>query len=679
MQFRVLGPLEILADDTPVRPGGTRQRIVLGCLLLEANRPVPVARLIDAVYGTEVPPTARVQTQICISALRRLFASHGRPDAIRTCPQGYAFDLGPAELDLHRHDELVRRARAAGEANRPGDAARDYRAALALWRGPALQGLPSTALRAAAGSVDERRITVTEDCIEAELGLGLHRDLVGELTELVAAHPLRERLRGQLALALRRCGRRVEAPARSLPGPSTSPGPLPLPLPGPSTLPADTADFVGRAEQLAAVRRILTATTVDDPHRHPAPVVVVGRPGAGKTALVVHAAHRLAESFPGGRFFGSLHGLAAVPVDPAGFGIPRIPAGRTLLVLDDPADEEQVRALLPGVPAAAVLIASRRRLPGIPGAVHIDIDGLDREQSTELLTRIVGAGRVRAEPVAAAELADRCGHLPLAVRIAGARLAARPQWALVQFAARLADETRIIGELTHGSLSVRGSLAPVADALPAPARRLFHLLGLLDFPVFSSWAGAALLDAAPREAAGLLDTLADARLLDTVAANPGPDRQYRFHTLIRAYARERGRTHEPPEQRRAAVRRALVTLSSLAAEAYRRLAGPVAPPAPDTRDGLPEALVRRLVDVPLSWFEGQRSTLIAGIRQAARSGYPDLSLSLAISTAELAAAGPHRATWREAHDVALDAARRLEQRFGQPAPAPLTFHQLEWR
>lgn len=728
LEFRILGPLEIMAGPSRVPPGGTRQQIVLSSLLLEANRVVPISRLTDAIYGVDVPSTGRAQTQICISSLRRLFASHGSPDAIQTRSQGYVLQLDHPDLDMNRHDSLIARAREETEAHRPSAAARDYRAALALWRGPLLQGLDSVALQAAADAVNERRITVNEDCIEIELALGLHRDLVGELTELIAAHPLRERLRGQLMVALYRSGRRAEAleayqaARRSLVedlglepsewlrqlqhlilvsdadlrsrAPAAAPAqrtavtvaaPAAAPADGPQLLPTDIGDFVGCGEHLATIRRALIGTAEPESHAVPV-VVVVGRPGAGKSALAVHAAHLLADAFPGGRLFADLHGRNTDPVDPAlilsrflhAVGDPggdgqegldqraeryraQLARHRTLIVLDDAADEEQVRPLLPGARDSAVLVTSRRRLPGLPGAVHVCVDVLDRADSVELLGRMLGPDRIGAEPGKASELAELCGDLPLALRIAGARLAARPHRRLCQLADRLADDTRIGDELAHCGLSVRGRLEPAVGALDLPAQRLYRLLGLLDFPAFSGWTAAALLGLPVSEANEQLDVLADAHLLDIVASPTDPEPRYAFHRLFRVHAREEGHAHEPPERRRDAVARALITLSVLAREAHRRFDGESVPPVA-AEGTLTADTVRRLIDSPQRWFERERSTLLAGIRQAATCGHLDVSRSLAVSTAGLSASRTHQDTWREAHEFALGVILTLGKR-----------------
>lgn len=211
MEVRVLGPLEVLIDGNRLDLGGHRQQIVFASLALEANRVVPVGRLMEAIYGDDLPSTSRAQVQICVSALRRLFNTHDHPDTIVTRSQGYLLRVTDGDLDLDRFSSLVEGGRRARSSQNFDEAVRHSRAALALWRGRALYGLESRLVQSAANRLDERRINLHEDCVELELELGRHRDLIPELSDLVEQHPLRERLRGQLMLALYRSGRQAEA------------------------------------------------------------------------------------------------------------------------------------------------------------------------------------------------------------------------------------------------------------------------------------------------------------------------------------------------------------------------------------------------------------------------------------------------------------------------------------
>ena len=721
VEFSILGPLEVSINGDRLDLGGQRQQIVLATLALAANRLVPVGRLMNAVYGDDLPSTSRVQVQICISALRRLFGARGHPDTITTRSQGYTLRVDGG-TDLQRYEELVARGRQFREARRAELAVGCYRSALAHWRGPALDGLHSGVVRSAANRLDEQRISVAEDCIELELDLGRHRDLIGELAEVVDQHPLRERLHGQLMLALYRSGRQAEAlevyrrARRTLvdelgiepngwlrqlehailtedarlnlpaaPSEVAAGGRIqPVAAAVPRLLPADIADFTGRITEVDAIERQL-ATAVENPAQLAVPVIVAsGKPGIGKTTLAVHVSHRMAGRYPDGQLFADLHGQAIGPAEPMQIlerflrvlGVPgaSVPDGlerraemyrdllsdRTMLVvLDNAGDEGQILPLLPGTPRSAVLITSRSRLAGLPGAVHVEVDVLYSRHSVELLSRVAGAERVRSEPTGAAELAELCGHLPLALRIAGARLYTRPQWTIGQLVERLENEARRLDELQYGGLGIRASMFLTYDSIGEDARRLFRRLAALDFPSFSGWVAAALLDQPCATGQELLDELTDAHLVDITDVGSGVHSQYRFHDLVRVFARERLAAEEPAPDRSAALERALGALLFLAEEAHRGSYGQYADLRSDARRWpLPERLTRQLVSSPLAWFERERLTIVAGVRQAARAGFVELCWDLAETTVTLFESRAYLNDWRETHQIALDAARQ---------------------
>jgi DNA-binding SARP family transcriptional activator len=343
MEFRLLGSVEVVINDKPVAIAASRQQIALALLLLEAGHVVSVDRIIDALWGDEPPRTARSQVQITISALRRLLGEF----EIVTQPPGYMIKAPPESIDLACFEELTSSgARAAAEQRVP-EALTDLRAALALWRGPALDGIESEVIRGAATRLTESRIATYQDCLELELQLGRHQEIISELTELVAEHPLNERFRGQLMLALYRGGRQADAletfrAGRAVlqeelgldPGPELCrleqailtrnpeidpPGPWPsvgLPsvglssppgkaavTPVPRQLPRTIADFTGREEILAKISLVVGGQdTSGDPLEVPV-VVLTGRGGVGKTSLAVHAAHQLSSEFPDGQLF----------------------------------------------------------------------------------------------------------------------------------------------------------------------------------------------------------------------------------------------------------------------------------------------------------------------------------------------------------------------------------------
>ena len=726
MEFRILGPLEIVVDSERLELGGPRQQIVVAALLLSANRVVTMDRLLDAIYGDDLPPTSRAQAQIAISSLRRLFAAHGHDGVITTRDRGYVIRVERGQLDAQRFEELVAAARAARQEDNLDLAIARYRDALRLWRGPALDGLDSQLVQAAVSRLDELRITANEDRLELELEAGRHYELVGELTELAAEFPLRERLRGQLMLALYRCDRTAEAlqvyrqarrtmidelgiepsdrlqrlehailgsdPVLDLPSATVPVEQVKREVP--NLLPADIADFTGRTEEIGRIdRHLMPAARGDIPFAAPI-VIVVGKGGIGKTSIAVHAAHGMASHFPGGQLYADLHGGSSHAIHPMqvlerfmramGLQGAQIPEGfderaevyrnlladrKVLIVLDDVASESQVSPLLPATGTAGVIVTSRSRLAGLAGAIRIEVDVLDAGKSLDLLGHIAGAARVRAQAEAAEAVAEHCGHLPLALRIAGARLAAHPHWSIHQLVMRLADETRRLDELRHGDMGIRPSIQLSYESASQRARQLFRRLALLDMPIFSGWLCAPLMDLPLTDAEDLLDDLVSAQLVETTGGGSGVDSQYRFHDLIRVFAREHLATEEAAADRKAALERALGALLYLAEQArHRYYSGDYLQVHSDAlRWPLPPFLVEELVSDPLAWYDRERAALVSGVRQAAQAGFAEVCWGLASSAVTLFEGRTYLDDWRETHDIALEATRKANLVRGQAA------------
>ncbi|HEU5473373.1 MAG TPA: BTAD domain-containing putative transcriptional regulator [Actinophytocola sp.] len=734
MRLRLLGPLELVSGDRSLDLGGPRQRIVLAVLGLNANRVVPVDVLVDAVWGTGPPTTARSQIQICISALRKVFSDGGQPGAISTRPPGYLLRLDPAALDTLEFDAWLAAAREHSGAGRTEQAAATLRRALALWSGTALSGVSGDVVARAATALAERRLAAIEERIQLDLALGRQRELVGELQELVAEHPLRERLHGFLMLALYRTGRQAEAleagrRARAVlveevgvdPGPelreleqailrgepeapatssvesSVAAAPVvraagPEVAVVPKQLPASIADFTGRAEQLREIKRVLGE---DRESRWGMPIVAIsGKGGVGKSSLAARAAHELSAHYPDGQLYADLGArgdddhtakllarfLRALGV--AGTAVPDdveergelyrslLSGKRLLLVLDDVSSEAQVAPLMPGSPSCAVIATSRARLSGLPGAHRIDVDVLDAEQSVELLTRIVGAERVAAERPAVVELAELCGGLPLALRIAGARLASRPHWRPTGLVHRLRDEARRLDEFAHHGLELRSNIGLTHRLLSEPARRLLRRCALMRAPDFPAWTAAALLDTTPAAAEEVLESLVDAQLVDVVQF-PDAAPRYRLHDLIRVYAAEKLHEGEPEAARVAALRRVLGGWLALAEEAHRREYGgdftilhggatrwrPALAAVAETAAGAGSA----------DWWEGERRALVAAVRQAAEAGLDELCWDLALTSVTLFESKGYFDDWLECAQLALDTVRRAGNRIGMAA------------
>jgi hypothetical protein len=223
----------------------------------------------------------------------------------------------------------------------------------------------------------------------------------------------------------------------------------------------------------------------------------------------------------------------------------RVAGRRMLLILDEAAGHYQVEPLLPG--SAVVLLSSRIPLTGLPGVTFIDLDPLPAPDALALLGRVAGESWIDAEPAAAAALVSACGRLPLALRIAAARLAARPQWTVGGLMARFADEHRRLDELSYGDLTVRSGLELAHRALSPPAARAFALLGGFDVPSFPEGSPALLLGTDQVEAAAALNELIDARLLECLGPDPAGQMRYGSHDLTRLYAREKAASLNPAE------------------------------------------------------------------------------------------------------------------------------------
>ncbi|MQA83833.1 MAG: tetratricopeptide repeat protein [Streptosporangiales bacterium] len=345
----------------------------------------------------------------------------------------------------------------------------------------------------------------------------------------------------------------------------------------------------------------------------------------------------------------------------------RVAGRRLLVVLDNAEGEAQVRPLLPGSPSCAVLVTSRTPLTALGGTHTVNLDVFTPEQGVDLLAGIAGRTRVDAEPEAARRMVELCGYLPLAVRIAGARLAAHPHRRLTRLVGRLADERGRLDELVAGDLEVRASLAVGYHALGADERRAFRLLSLLETPDFAAWAVGPLLEVADEYAEDLVDALARARLLDYAGTDGAGRTRYRFHDLVRAYARERAREEDPGPARRDAVGRVFAAYLTLAADADGRLpvqiGAPIrggAPPSP-----LDPALHDALLADPCAWFDAERAALVGAVVQACDLGDAALAWQLAASLDNFFDFRNLVDEWRLTHERALGACRTAGDRLGE--------------
>jgi DNA-binding SARP family transcriptional activator len=680
----ILGPLRVWCDGREVKVT-RRERVLLAMLLLQPNRPVEVARLVEAIWGDAPPRAARSRLQSCVARLRKQLAGHRVPCSIVTGPAGYLLDVDEQVVDLPVFHRRLAEARAAVGRDDLSAAQAAYRAALGLWRGPALGGVESSLVRKVATALTEERVRALEERIDVELRLGAAGDLVAELTELVAEFPYQERLHGALMVALYRAGRQTDALAayqrvRKLlvaevgtePGAdlrdlhqrilssdqallATSPAPKPANQAAAChSLPRAVADFTGRSE---AVARLLDLS-------HPGSgtltvVAIDGMAGVGKTTLAVHVAHLLAKHYPDAQLYLDLHGHSERdPVEPAAaleallrqLGVPggRVPTGLedraalwrselaqltsrsssgVLVVLDNAAATAQVTPLLPAGAGCLVLVTSRRRLTGLDSARPVSLDPLLPEDAVALLAEVAGE-RVRAEPDAAAEVVTRCGHLPLAIRLAGARLAHRPTWRVRDLADRLGDAHSLLTELAVEDRTVADAFALSYAPLPPDLQRAFRLLGVHPGDEFDAYALAALADTDLADAQRLLEALVDRHLVMEV--RPG---RYRFHDLVREYSRHLTGAHDREPDRAAAVARLLDLYLHTAASITLPLE-----PVDDSRrnvrfgDPLLPALVADATAEGIVRLEAERPNLVSAVELAVAAGMDRYVWQLARST-----------------------------------------------
>ncbi|WP_233442044.1 AfsR/SARP family transcriptional regulator [Lentzea atacamensis] len=571
-QVGVLGQIEAAGPLGPVALVGARQRTVLGALALRVGTVLPFTRLVDVLWGDDPPRTGIKTLHSHVARIRRALAGAGLSDVLLTREPGYL--LTGVDVDARRFEELVRAGR--GERS-PQRAAALLRDALALWRGDAFADAPPTgwALREVE-RLDELRSAALEDLWDAELRDGNHEQALVELPALLAVNPTSERLTRLHMLALYRSGRHTDALdafqrlrrllAEEL---GVDPGPelvelntailrrdvsLDQPVTRvPAELPARVGHFTGRGDVLAGLDRILDGDL---------PVVVISGPaGMGKTSLAVEWGHRIADRFPGGRLFLDLRGhddeqalsgaqaLAHVlrvlglpedhiPVDEgerAALYRTLVHDRRCVIVLDNAGDVRDVVPLVPGG-GASLLVVTTRRSPAALAARHavhpVLLDALAHDESLSLLRAVAGEQRVAAEPEAADRLVELCGGMPLALRIAAARLLGSPHQRIAALVAEL-TEARLDGLAVEGdSRTVRAVIDSAYRPLAEEPAQVFRRAALAPGPTFSSWLISALAET--ESVAVSLASLATAHLVTEVESQ-----RFRFHDLIREYARSR--------------------------------------------------------------------------------------------------------------------------------------------
>jgi DNA-binding SARP family transcriptional activator/tetratricopeptide (TPR) repeat protein len=599
IEFKILGPPEILAGGRREATMSPQLWCVLVSLLMSPNRPVPVEALIDRLWDEDPPPKARTTIRSYIWRIERALSqlADGTVRVRRQAP-GYALEINPHALDLHRFRTLRRQADSLAESGETRHAAALLRKAEAVCSGPALGGLPGAWISRMRESLGEELRSATARRIDLELALGRHSQLLAELGELSSQHPLDEVLAGHRMVALFRSGRQADALrvyrqiCARLMAEGINPSPDLARLherilrhdselaitpvyrransePQPNTLPADIGDFVGRTEE---IRQLMHETA---PERHPVRVIE-GMGGVGKTALAIHVGHLMAARYPDAQLYLSFqaHDQVREPLDPADalrelltmLDVPaaRIPSSlheraelwqaelssrRTLIIFDDVTGPEQVRPLLPEAGHCLVIVTSRRRYPDWGDARSLTLRVFPEDDAVSLFTQIAGP-RVSHEPDDVAEVARLCGFLPLAIRLTASHLRTAIASRVPDLIEELHEPNTGHGHADDVNHRIQVTFALSYRQLSSAERRFFRYLGISPCTDISAHSGAAVSGVTAEAAETVLRTLSSHHLLEETS--PG---KFGFHDLIRAFAAARFAAEDREPEARFAVGR----------------------------------------------------------------------------------------------------------------------------
>lgn len=716
--FGILGTLSVSVGGKELALESGKLRSLLVALLLRSGSVVSNDRLAEWLWDERKPSNPRGTLHTYVRRLRLLL---GDALPLETAAGGYRVDVPEGELDLHRFRGLVRMAQQSGVLE---ERARLLAEALAVWRGPALEDVPSGSLRQdECPALEDERLAALEAYFETDLQLGRHAQLVRELRAAAIDNPLRENFWSMLMLALYRSGRQAEAldvyqqarrelveqlgiepgerlralhtgilesdPALAAPdGPGPGGGQA---VPVPAQLPPLAVGFVGREDVIDRAAALLAPR----PGRTGVPVVVLsGPPGVGKTALAVRVGRQVRPAFSDGQLYVNLSGYerggarGPLPTEQVlsqflrALGVPaeRIPVDaveqanlyrskltgkKVLVVLDDVASAEQVAPLIPGDGGCSVLITSRRQLRSLMvthGSQLIQVDLLSPRESLDLVTGMMRQAAVVIDPEAVREVTELCSHLPLALRIAAANLIGAPGGQPEGYLETLRRGNRL------AALSVDGDTAPAVStaialsyyALTPEDRVVFRLAGLFPGSDFTPAAVSVLADISEAQARAALSRLEMASLLQ----QPAPGR-YQFHDLLREYAHDRAvEEHPDPERADALERLGRWYLAGACAAAdilYSEFVRLAEPTSPTMTFDAPQHYDE---SHSIAWLLAERRNLMACVRHFATHGPHYLSWYIADALRGFFWTGKYRTEWNDTTRTALAAAESLADERG---------------
>jgi DNA-binding SARP family transcriptional activator/predicted negative regulator of RcsB-dependent stress response len=732
--LRMLGPFEIWIDGCAIPLKRPQAQRLLALLAINANQPVSRTTIINVVWDGQIPEVQdeNKQIQVHIKSIRDALECGGVPrDAIKGLGAGrYKLRSPPLATDLSQFNDKVAEAEDLLTAGSLAHASHALSEALALWAGPALDGLPGRFAESESARLEEKKLNALQLRIDIDLWRGRYRQQVAELTSLVRSRPENDSLRVQLMLALHGAGRSSEAidayhdgleilaedrgtkpgdalrmaqrailagqPAKDIlaalmPLAGKRPARPAQPRRGPACcLPAAVADFTGRVRELDELDQVLAES-------QPASVMVIsalsGTGGVGKTALAVSWGHRVSDRFPDGVLYVDLRGYgpdpAMEPLEALGLLIHQLQppeplppeadtraqiyrsllAGKqALVVLDNATGAEQVRPLLPGSSRCMALITSRSDLSGLVarnGARRLDLGLLPPEEALALLRRIIGNERVDTELAAAAEVAQLCCRLPLALRIAAERALARPALRLAELASELAAEQDRLELLAtpdgDPATATRIVFSWSYRRLTSQAQRGFRLLGVACGTDIGIPAAAALCDVPSGQMCRILNELASEHLIEE--HRPG---RYRCHDLLRAYAAKCAQAEETDQQRNEAVTR-LLTWYVTGADTADRVLLPRTLHIPREAAGQSPAPVLSFSDhaEALAWCENEWDNLLAAIRQASTTGRHAVAWKLPAALWGFFYLRKPWAAWISSYETGLASARQIHDAFGE--------------